>query len=105
MGVTSDFDALRTTKPYYRSGNVFIYRKDSGLNITNWDSPDLKKVRIGIVGQSTATIPLNDHNLMANARPYRMQRDLNLNPGYMLIITKRPKIITIWLICRLDLTI
>lgn len=84
MGVTSDFDALRTTKPYYRSGNVFVYRKDSGLNITDWDSPDLKKARIGIVGQSTATIPLNDHNLMANARPYRMQRDLNLNPGFMI---------------------
>lgn len=84
MGVTSDFDALRTTKPYYRSGNVFVYRKDSGYNITDWDSPDLKKARIGIVGQSTATIPLNDHNLMANARPYRMQRDLNLPPGFMI---------------------
>lgn len=84
MGVTSDFDALRTTKPYYRSGNVFVYRKDSGYNITDWDSPDLKKARIGIVGQSTATIPLNDHNLLVNARPYRMQRDLNLSPGYMI---------------------
>jgi mxaJ protein len=74
---------LRTSKPYYRSGHVFIYKKDSGLNITNWDSPDLKKVTIGIVGQSPATIPLNDHGLMANARPYRMQRDLNLPPSYL----------------------
>ena len=83
MGVTSDFDALRTTKPYYRSGNVFIYRKDSGYNITDWDSPDLKKAKIGIIGQSPATIPLNDHNLMGNARPYRMQRDLNIPPSFM----------------------
>ena len=83
MGVTSDFDALKTTKPYYRSGNVFIYRKDSGYNITNWDSPDLRKAKIGIIGQSPATIPLNDHNLMGNARPYRMQRDLNLPPSFM----------------------
>ena len=84
MGVTSDFDALRTTKPYYRSGNVFVYRKDSGYNITNWDSPDLKKAKIGIIGQSPATIPLNDYNLMGNARPYRLQRDLNLPPSFMI---------------------
>lgn len=84
MGTTSDYDALRTSKPYYRTGSVFVYRKDSGYNITDWDSPDLKKARIGIVGQSPATIPLNDHNLMGNARPYRLQRDLNLPPSYLI---------------------
>lgn len=84
MGVPPDYDPLRTSKPYYRSGHVFVYRKDSGYNITDWDSPDLKKAIIGVVGQSPATIPLNDHDLMANARPYRMQRDLHLSPGYMI---------------------
>jgi mxaJ protein len=84
MGVPPDYDPLRTSKPYYRSGHVFVYRKDSGYNITNWDSPDLKKGVIGIIGQSPATIPLNDHNLMANARPYRMQRDLNLPPSFLI---------------------
>ncbi|MDD2833061.1 MAG: substrate-binding domain-containing protein [Methylotenera sp.] len=83
MGTTSDYDALRTSKPYYRSGHVFVYKKDSGYNITNWDSPDLKKARIGIVGQSPATIPLDAHGLVPNSRPYRMQRDLNLSPGYL----------------------
>jgi len=73
----------RNSKPYYRSGHVFVYRKDSGLKITNWDSPDLKKATIGIVGQSPATIPLNDYGLLGNARPYRMQRDLNLPPSYL----------------------
>ncbi|PKO42921.1 MAG: quinoprotein dehydrogenase-associated putative ABC transporter substrate-binding protein [Betaproteobacteria bacterium HGW-Betaproteobacteria-22] len=83
MGTTSDYDALRTSKPYYRSGHVFVYKKDSGYKITDWDSPDLKKARIGIVGQSPATIPLDAHGLLPNARPYRMQRDLNLSPGYL----------------------
>lgn len=83
MGTTSDYDSLRTSKPYYRTGNVFVYRKDSGYNITDWTSPDLKKAKIGIVGQSTATIPLNDNNLMGNARPYRLQRDLNLPPSFL----------------------
>ena len=83
MSTTPDNDALRTSKPYYRSGHVFVYRKDKGLKITDWDSPDLKKSIIGIVGQSPATIPLNDHGLLGNARPYRMQRDLNLPPSYL----------------------
>ena len=84
MGTTSDYDALRTSKPYYRSVHVFVYKKSSGMKITGWDSPDLKKARIGIVGQSPATIALNDYGLMPNSRPYRMQRDLNLPPSYLI---------------------
>ncbi|HEY0561851.1 MAG TPA: quinoprotein dehydrogenase-associated putative ABC transporter substrate-binding protein [Methylophilus sp.] len=84
IGTTSDYDALRTSKPYYRSGHVFVWRKDSGYNITNWDSPDLKKGIIGVIGQSPATIPLRDYDLMGNSRPYRMQRDLNLPTSFMI---------------------
>jgi mxaJ protein len=82
--MTSDFDALKTSKPYYRSGHVFVWRKDSNYNITDWDSPDLRKGVIGVIGQSPATIPMNDKNLIANARPYRMQRDLNLPPSFLI---------------------
>jgi mxaJ protein len=84
MGTTSDNDAMRTSKPYYRSTHVFVYRKDSGYNIADWDSPELHKAVIGIIGESPATRPLADHGLMGNARPYRMQRDLNLPPGYLI---------------------
>lgn len=84
IGTTSDYDALRTSKPYYRSGHVFVWRKDSGYNITNWDSPDLKKGIIGIIDKSPATVPLNDFNLMANAKPYRLQRDLNLPTSFLI---------------------
>ncbi len=84
MSTTSDYDALLTTKPYYRTGYVFAYRKDSGLNITSWDSPDLKKSYIGVVGQTPPSIPLNDNNLIGNSRPYRLQRDLNFGPGYIM---------------------
>ncbi|OYY48383.1 MAG: ABC transporter substrate-binding protein [Methylophilaceae bacterium 17-43-7] len=84
IGTTSDYDALRTSKPYYRSGHVFVWRKDSGFNITNWDSPDLKKGVIGVIGQSPATIPLRDHDLIGYSKPYRMQRDLNLPTSFMI---------------------
>ena len=84
MGTTTDSDMMLTSKPIYRSGYVFVTRKDSGFNVTDWDSPDLRKGVIGIVGQSPPSRPLLDHDLMGNAHPYRLQRDLNLSPGYMI---------------------
>ncbi|HSH54002.1 MAG TPA: quinoprotein dehydrogenase-associated putative ABC transporter substrate-binding protein [Methylophilaceae bacterium] len=84
MSTTSDNDSMLTSKPYYRSTHVFVYRKDSGYNIKDWDSPDLRKAVIGIVGEGPATRPLADHDLMGNARPYRIQRDLNLPPSFMI---------------------
>ncbi len=84
IGTTSDFDGLRTSTPYYRSGHVFVWRKDSNFKITDWSSPDLRKGIIGIVDKSPATVPLNDNNLMANARPYRLQRDLNLPTSFLI---------------------
>ena len=83
MSTTSDNDTMLTSTPYYRSTHVWVYRKDKGYNITNWDSPDLRKGIIGIVGQSPASRPLADHDLMGNARPYRLQRDLHLPPSFL----------------------
>jgi mxaJ protein len=84
MSTTADNDAMRTTKPYYRSGHVFVWRKDSNFNIADWSSPDLRKGFIGVVDHSPATIPMDANNLIGNARPYRIQRDLNLPPSYMI---------------------
>ena len=83
MGTTSDNDSMRTSKPYYRTGHVFISRKESNYNLVDWDSPDLRKGFIGVIDKSPATIPLNDHNLIGNSRPYRQQRDLNLPPSFV----------------------
>lgn len=84
MGTVSDNDMVLTSKPYYRSGYVFVYRKDSGYNIKDWDSPDLHKATIGVVGQTPPTRPLADKGLLGNSRPYRIMRDLNLPPSFMI---------------------
>ena len=57
MGTNTTYDALNTTKPYYRAGHVWIYRKDSGFNITDWNSPDLRKGVIGIVDKNIEYTP------------------------------------------------
>lgn len=83
IGTNTGNDALLTSKPYYRSGHVFIWRKESGFNITDWDSPDLRKGVIGVVDKAPVARPLFDKDLMANARPYRLMRDLNLPPSFI----------------------
>lgn len=44
MGLDADDQRVLTSKPYYRSSYVFIYRADKGVDIDSWDSPDLKKL-------------------------------------------------------------
>ena len=41
-------DMAGVTEPYFRSGYVFITRKDSGLDITSLADPRLKKLKIGV---------------------------------------------------------
>ena len=83
IGTNTTYDAVNTTKPYYRAGHVWVYRKDSGYNITDWDSPDLRKGVIGIVDKSPVSVALNANDLMGNAKPYRLMRNLNKSPGQL----------------------
>jgi len=85
IGTVAYNDMLTTTKPYYRSTYAFVYRKDSGYNITDWDSPDLRKAKaIGVVDKTPVASALNDKDLMENAKPYRIFRDLTLPPSLLI---------------------
>ncbi len=44
----SGLDMAGVTRPYFRSGYMFVTRKDSGLDITSLADPRLKKLRIGV---------------------------------------------------------
>jgi mxaJ protein len=44
----ADFDMAGVTRPYFRSGYVFVTRKDSGLDIKSLADPRLKKLKIGV---------------------------------------------------------
>lgn len=45
MGVDKGDPRVSTTQPYYRSGYVFISRKTDDLDLENWDSEVLRKVK------------------------------------------------------------
>jgi mxaJ protein len=85
IGTVAFNDMLTTTKAYYRSSYVFVYRKDSGYNITDWDSPDLRKAKaIGVIDKTPVAAVLDDKDLMENAKPYRIFRDLTLPPSFVI---------------------
>jgi len=83
IGTASTNDMMLTSRPYYRSGYVFVYKKGSGLNITNWDSPDLRNARIGAVDYAPPTRPLLD-KLLKNVVAYRMMHDPDNPPSLMI---------------------
>jgi mxaJ protein len=50
IGVDANDQRLATSKPYYRAPYVFVERADSPLDITSFESPDLRKAEnIGYV--------------------------------------------------------
>ncbi len=59
MGVPSSFELALTTRPYYRSGYVFVSRRDRKLGITSLDDPRLRKLKIGVqmIGDDYASSP------------------------------------------------
>lgn len=53
IGLDTGDDRVLTTKPYYRTGYVFITRAGSGLDIHSWHDPRLEKFRHIAVGFGT----------------------------------------------------
>ena len=81
IGVPAGFEMALTTKPYYRSTYVFLYRKDRGLKINSLDDPSLKTLRIGvqIIGDDFTNAPpahaLSRRNIVDNVRGYTLYGD------------------------------
>jgi len=48
MGLPSDYELAETTQPYYQSSYVFVYRKDSGLDLHTLQDPRLRSLKIGV---------------------------------------------------------
>jgi mxaJ protein len=59
MGVPSSFELALTTRPYYRSGYVFVTRRDRKIGIESLDDPRLRALKIGVqmIGDDYASSP------------------------------------------------
>jgi mxaJ protein len=81
MGIPASYELALTTRPYYRSSYVFIYREDSGLDIRSFDDPALREVRLGLhyFGDDGASSPpvhaLANRGITQNITPYSLYGD------------------------------
>lgn len=58
-GVPIGMEGVATTAPYYRSGYVFVYRRDGQAPFSSFDDPRLRAAKIGVelVGADMAATP------------------------------------------------
>ena len=59
IGVPAGLDRLLTTRPYYRSGYVFLNRADAREPLTSFADPRLARLRVGVqlIGDDLAASP------------------------------------------------
>ena len=62
--------SVNTTKPYYISSYVFVYKKAAGYDLTSLDSPVLHHVKIGYEADTPAEEGLKLRALTIGAKPF-----------------------------------
>ena len=78
MAMPTDSEMVLTTKPYYRSTYVFVYRNDGNLQLRSFDDPVLRQLRIGLhaIGNDGANPPpahaLARRGVITNVVGFRM---------------------------------
>ncbi|MEN3334540.1 MAG: mxaJ protein [Blastocatellia bacterium] len=92
LGLPASSEMALTTKPYYRSTYVFVYRKDRGMNVRSFDDPVLRNLKIGIhlIGDDFANAPpahaLTKRGIINNVAGYTVYGDyLQDNPPARII--------------------
>jgi mxaJ protein len=59
VGIAADAENVLTTPPYYRSTYVFVTRRDRHLDISSFDDPRLRTLRVGlhVIGADYNSLP------------------------------------------------
>ena len=84
-GVPSEFDAVATTRPYYRSTYTLVYAKGRKIDVDSveqflaLDKKILASLKIGVFERTPAVDWMKKHDLLNDAVPYRL---LNADPNY-----------------------
>lgn len=92
IGVPAGMQGVRSTRPYYRSGYVFAFRRNGPFAATSFDDARLRRARIGVqVAQhedasNPAVQELMRRGLFGNIRWYKIYPDFTRqNPVFGLL--------------------
>jgi mxaJ protein len=80
LGIPKGYDPVLWTKPYYRTGYVIAYRKDSALKLRSLDDPQLKKLKIGVQVNTPPHDSLGQRGIVGdNVIGYQLMFDSNFH--------------------------
>ena len=74
-GITTTSEKVQNTNPYYHSVYTMLYRKDSGIDATTMNDPQLRGLRLGVVAGTPPVDVIVRLGLLANIKPYHLVAD------------------------------
>lgn len=74
---------FKTTRPYYISSYVFVYKRSAGYDITSLDSPALHHLKIGYEADTPAEIGLKLRALTIGAKPFLAADEQDASPSQL----------------------
>lgn len=80
VGVPQKIERLLTTRPYYRSGYVFVTQRGRALDVVSLDDPRLRRLRVGVqlVTDEASSPPahaLAERGIVNNVRGFLVNGD------------------------------
>ncbi len=84
MDVPYALGGLTTTRPYYISSYVFVYKRQKGYDLTSMDSPVLHRVKIGYEADTPAEGGLKARALTPSALPFDVAEHPDQSPNILL---------------------
>jgi mxaJ protein len=84
VDVPYGFTQLDTTRPYFISSYVFVYKKSANYDITSLDSPDLRHLRIGYEVETPVEDGLKLRALTVGAKPFMTADNENASPDALI---------------------
>jgi mxaJ protein len=73
-----------TTRPYYISSYVFVYKKSKNFNLTRMDSPILKKIKVGFERDTPVEDGMKMRGMIPGAVAFDVGDDSSVSPATML---------------------
>lgn len=72
---------MKTTRPYYISSYVFVYKKSANFTLDSLDAPALRKLRIGYEADTPAEAGLKLRALTVGAKPFLSADEESASPS------------------------
>jgi mxaJ protein len=73
-----------TTQPYYVSSYVFVFKKSKGYDLTSMDSPILRKIKIGLEGDTPVEDGVKIRGMLDRATVFDVGVTSGMSPSTML---------------------